>query len=96
MDGQNATFKIFAEEKVSKPVTLSYSMSGQAIRGKDYTLSGTFGKVTIPAGQSFATVTLHSIDEHERGETKETAIMTLKRGTGYELLNSSATVTILP
>jgi hypothetical protein len=72
-------------------------MSGRAVRGRDYTLSGTPGKVTIPAGRSYATVTLHSIEEEdEGGETKKTAIMTLKRGTGYELENSSATVTILP
>jgi hypothetical protein len=94
-EGQNATFTIFAERKVSKPVTISYSMSGQASQGSDYTLSGTPNKVTIPAGQSSATVTLRSIEENETGGN-ETATMTLSKGAGYTLLNNTATVTISP
>jgi hypothetical protein len=73
-------------------------MSGQAAQGSDYTLSGTHNKVTIPAGQSSATVTLHSIDESndESKEGNETATMTLSKGVGYKLLNNTATVTITP
>lgn len=72
-------------------------MSGQAILGTDYTLSGTPGKVTIPAGQSSATVTMHSMEENdERREGKEAATMTLSKGAGYKLLNNTATVTMTP
>jgi hypothetical protein len=72
-------------------------MSGQAILGTDYTLSGTPGKVTIPAGQSSATVTMHSIeDSDERVDRNEAATMTLSKGSGYKLLNNTATVTLTP
>ena len=72
-------------------------MSGQAILGTDYTLSGTPGRVTIPAGQSSATVTMHSIEDNdERVDRNEAATMTLSKGAGYKLLNNTATVTITP
>jgi hypothetical protein len=72
-------------------------MSGQAILGTDYTLSGTPGHVTFPAGQSSATVTMHSLEESdERREGNEAATMTLSKGAGYKLLNNAATVTITP
>ena len=72
-------------------------MSGQAILGTDYTLSGTHNQVTIPAGQSSATVTIHSIEEtDERTEGNETATMILSKGASYKLLNSTATVTLTP
>jgi len=70
-------------------------MSGSASQGSDYTLSGTHKKVTIPAGQSSATVILHSIEESEN-DSNETATMTLSKGAGYELDNNTATVTITP
>jgi hypothetical protein len=72
-------------------------MSGQAILGTDYTLSGTPGRVTITAGQSSATVTMHSIEESdERKESNQAVTMTLSKGSGYKLLNNTATVTITP
>jgi hypothetical protein len=71
-------------------------MSGQASQGTDYTLSGTPGQVTIPAGQSSATVTMHSMEEsNERRERNETATMTLSKGARYKLSNNKATVTII-
>jgi hypothetical protein len=72
-------------------------MSGSAARGSDYTLSGTGHNVTILAGHSSATVTLHSIEDRgERSEGNETATMTLSKGAGYTLENNKATVTITP
>jgi hypothetical protein len=68
-------------------------MSGNATQGVDYTLSGTPGQVTIPAGQSSATVTLHALNNPPDGS--ESAIMTLNPGAGYSLSSShSATVVI--
>jgi hypothetical protein len=68
-------------------------MSGQATQGADYTLSGTPGQVTIPAGQLSATVTLHALVNPPDGS--ETAIMTLNPGSGYSLSSTkSATVII--
>ena len=75
-------------------------MSGTATRGDDYTLS-VGSPVKIPAGQSSATVTLNALEDSDPGpgatEANQTAIMTLKAGTGYSVgTPSSATVTILP
>ena len=74
-------------------------MSGTAGQGPgmDYTLSP-FGKVTIPAGQTSAPVTLTSLagDPEVPSQTSETAIMTLQPGKSYVLgTPSTATVTIL-
>jgi hypothetical protein len=49
-------------------------MSGNAVLGTDYTLSGTAGQVTIPMGQSSGTVVL--IDT-KTSKAKRTATMTL-------------------
>ena len=70
-------------------------MSGTATRGTDYSLTGTAGQVTIPAGQSSGTVTLKAkIDSVTEGT--ETAIMTLQPGSGYRVGNpKQAMVSIL-
>jgi hypothetical protein len=66
-------------------------MSGTAILGTDYTLSGTFGQITVPAGASSASVTLTALVNNQ----KKTAIMTLQLGAGYALSDSNtARVTI--
>jgi hypothetical protein len=71
-------------------------MRGTALNGTDYTLSGTAGQVTIGAGNSSATVTLHSIADHVK-ERNETAIMAVTSGSGYKLprRGTKATLTIL-
>jgi large repetitive protein len=70
-------------------------MSGTATPGVDYTLSGTPGKVTIPAGQTFATVTLQSLHDN-KNERTEKAIMTLQAVSGYKLTKpKKATVSII-
>jgi len=46
---------------MSQPLTVTYSMSGKAIFGTDYTVSGTFGQITVPGGASSATVTLTAL-----------------------------------
>ena len=59
-------------------------MGGTANLGADYSLTGAAGQVTIPAGQTFATVTLHAISDSLK-ERKESATMVLRAGTGYKL-----------
>jgi PKD domain/Divergent InlB B-repeat domain/Fibronectin type III domain len=103
-EGQTATYTISLPQAPSQPVTVHYKMSGTASRGTgtgaDYNLGGTFGQVTIPAGQSSATVTLTSNQDSDEGnEPKqgETAIMTLAPGPSYSIGSpSSATVLITP
>src|SRR6202043_3725299 len=60
-EGSDATFTVYASPKSYQPVTVFYSTRGKATQGADYTLSGTPGQVTIPAGQFLATVTLHAL-----------------------------------
>ena len=77
-------------------------MTGKATQGSDYTMSGTPGQILIPAGSNFDSVTLSAIADNVK-EKKETAIMTLQPGSGYDFASSgkkkkskgpSATVTI--
>ena len=71
-------------------------MRGTAVNGTDYTLDGTAGQVTIPGGQTSATVTLHSIADNVK-EKNETAIMVPSSGGGYKLPKhgTKATLTII-
>ena len=72
-------------------------MSGTAVLGTDYKLSGgpQPGQVTIAAGQSSAAVALKSAPD-QQSESTETATMTLQRGGGYKLAEQKeATVSIL-
>ena len=59
-------------------------MGGTAKQGVDYTMSGTPGQITIPAGQTSATIALHSIADHVN-ERNETASLVLTSGSGYKL-----------
>ena len=96
-----ATFMISASSVAIQPITVNYSMSGNAGLGADYTLSGTPNQATITAGQTTATVTLTVTTTKPRG--KEKATMKLGVGLGYQLPTSgkkhklkppTATVTI--
>jgi hypothetical protein len=77
--GQNANFIIgTVHGSVGSPLTVFYSMAGSATLGTDYTLSGTPGQATIPAGSSSATVVLHAM-----GGVGKNATMVLVNGPGY-------------
>ncbi len=79
--GQNAAFIVALDPgPAEQPVTVNYSMSGSAALGTDYTLSGTPGQVTIPAGQTSANVILHALRNANKNAT-----MTLTPGVGYFL-----------
>jgi hypothetical protein len=96
IEGSDATFTFSSSVVVSQLVTVNYSMRGTATNGIDYTLDGTAGQVTIAAGQSSATVTLHAIADHLK-ERNETAIMTVVSGPDYKLpkRGAKATLTII-
>jgi len=94
-EGQTSTYTVTASSTVSQSITVGYAMSGNASNGTDYKLNGTANQVTIPAGQSSATVMLKSKADHVT-EGTETAIMTLQPGSGYKVgRNNVATVSIL-
>ena len=79
--GQKAKFKLCVDGVAAQPITMHYSMSGSATLGSDYTLTGTPGQVTIPAGQSCAKVVLRV-----RKNTRKTVTMNLNSGVGYYVL----------
>jgi hypothetical protein len=67
-------------------------MTGTAVLNKHYTLSGSPGEVTIPAGSSSATVTLTA---GRPGKKTKTATMNLAGGSGYTVSSpQNATVNI--
>jgi serine protease len=91
--GDVGVFTVTRTGSTSAALTVAYSLSGNAVMGTDYaTLSGT---VSIPAGQSTATITVTPIDDTSV-EPNETVVATLQAGTGYEVsAPSTATVTIV-
>jgi hypothetical protein len=80
--GGKAVFKVTTSTPATSSITVRYSMSGSAILGKNYSLSGTLGQFTIPSGASSATVTL---TQTIVGSLGKTATMTLQSGAGYSL-----------
>jgi hypothetical protein len=90
-EGNNATFTFTASPVSHAAITVNFQMSGQATNGSDYTLTAT--NVPMGTNQATATVTLKSKVNPPDGT--ETAIMTVKSGTGYTVGSpSSATVLI--
>jgi hypothetical protein len=97
VEGNSAIFTISSSVPVSQPVTINYTMRGTALKGSDYTLSGTPGQVTIATGQSSAAVVLQSIADHIK-ERNETAVMALVSSNGGYTLpkrDAKSTLTIL-
>jgi hypothetical protein len=72
---------------VAAPTTVTYTMGGNAIEDRNYSLSGTPGQVTIPAGASSATVTLSVVSIGDGGKT---ATMVLTSGSGYTVSSPSS------
>jgi hypothetical protein len=67
----------------SQPLVVGYSIGGTAAPGSDYTLSGSANQITIPAGQSFGSITLTAITAKTKKQEKAT--LTLTSGQGYNL-----------
>jgi hypothetical protein len=62
------------------PTTVHYTISGSAILGQDYTLTGTPGVVVIPAGQRSTTVGFTATVDNVV-EKREVAVFTLAERT---------------
>jgi hypothetical protein len=85
--GGTAVFTVSASSTLSTATTVNYSMSGSAVLGRNYSLSGTPGQFTIPSGASSATVILTQLTVGSLGKT---AIMNLQSGAGYSLSASTS------
>ncbi|MDZ4783874.1 MAG: Calx-beta domain-containing protein [Planctomycetia bacterium] len=85
--------KVNLTKAVSTDVTIPYSVSGKAVRGEDYMLTG--NSVTIPAGSKSATIPLKIVNDKLR-EYDESVVITLKKPSPGELGdNKKYTLTIL-
>lgn len=58
------------------PIDINYTIAGTGVQGTDYTLSGTAGKVTIPANSSSANIVITAIPANITTGTR-TVILTL-------------------
>jgi hypothetical protein len=89
-EGNSATFYVEANRVLTAPVTVNYSLSGNATLYVDYTLTPPPPpfQATIPAGQMRTPVVLDAIDDGETERRGETATMTIEPGAGYAVTTS--------
>jgi hypothetical protein len=94
-------FRIARQDTTADAITVSFTRSGTATNGSDYTLrlagtttTLTANSVTIPANVSYVDVELVPVDDH-KAEPPETARLTLSTSTKYLLGAKVADVTIV-
>ena len=84
-----ASFRVTRGGNLSQPLTVNYSVAGNAVAGTDYNaLSGT---VSFPANENTAFITVTPRND-ATVEGNETVTVTLQAGAGYSLI-STATAT---
>ncbi|WP_167335410.1 Calx-beta domain-containing protein [Pedobacter kyungheensis] len=82
------TFTFTLSNVATTDIQLTYSVTGTATSGADYTSIGT--TVIIPAGQTTATVTVPVLDDHI-AEGNETVILTLTAATSNSAVTAGTT-----
>jgi hypothetical protein len=91
--GAPAQFTIARTGSTAWPLTVSYTVAGNAAAGTDYTALA--GSVVIPEGASSADITLSVIDD-TAPEADEAVVLTLAAGAFYIVgATSSASITIV-
>ncbi|MCY4243615.1 MAG: hypothetical protein OXD36_17990 [Rhodobacter sp.] len=80
-DGKSATVTVTLSRAPTEDITLNYTIGGTAT-GADFAAPA--GSVTIPKGETTATITVPITDDTVR-EAAETLVLTLTAGNGYEL-----------
>ena len=65
-------------------ITVSYTLSGKAKLGVDFTVSGVAGQVVIPAGQTSADIVVTALNDILK-ESSEKVNISLNTGAGYTL-----------
>jgi hypothetical protein len=84
--GHDATFTVTRNDDFGRDLTVRYTLSGAAVNGVDFaSLPGT---VTIPRGQSSATIVIHALPG---GGIDKTTTLTLQPGPDYQLSVPSTT-----
>ena len=98
-ENEEATYTLTLSAPAARNVGVTFVMTGTAIPGFDYVLLGVFnkfGQIVIPAGQSSATVTLHTLPD-EGYPAREIATLNVLNGSRYHIGSPShADVIILP
>ena len=77
-------FIVSAAPAPTQPLAVSYSTTGSAGLGSDYTLDGAIGQTVIPAGQTSAAIHMHSYPNTITGRSK-TVKLKLNSHTGYKM-----------
>jgi hypothetical protein len=86
-ESQEAVYTLTLSAPSSQNVAVTFVMTGSAIQGFDYLLIGNFsntGQVVIPAGQTSATVTLHTIPD-DGNPFQEIATFNVLNGRRYHI-----------
>ncbi len=96
--GDETTLTLTISPPSPRRLEVQFFLSGTAAYGSDYILVGQFnraGRFIVPAGQSTATITVHSFYDDDRPGTEESVIFTLHNGRKYRVGSPSrAEVTI--
>ena len=88
----NAAFTVTRVDNIAAPLTVTYSLFGNAIQGTDYeALAGT---AIIPAGQASANIEIVPIDDSDI-EADETVQLILVSDDTYEAVSPTSIVTIV-
>lgn len=87
------TFTISLSRPATTTLTIPYTIGGKAKAGKDFTPRITSGIVSIPQGQTRATVSLRMKNDRKK-EKKKTITLSVGTGIGY-FTGGSATATLL-
>jgi hypothetical protein len=84
--GHDATFTVTRNDDFGRDLTVRYTLSGSAVNGVDF--ASLPGIVTIPRGQSSATIVVHALPG---GGIDKSTTLTLQPGTDYQLSVPSTT-----
>ena len=91
--GGTAKFRIaMSDTNSTQDTVVSYSMSGTATGGVDYSMSGVTGQIAVPTGTRGTTLSLKTLPAGGR----KTAIVTVQPGTAYDVGTAKASVLIVP
>ena len=95
--GGSITADISLSSAAASALTLNYAISGTAVHGKDYSISGLTGNsgtISVAKGSASASIPI-SITDDALAEDDETIILVLAAGSGYSVgARDSLTVTI--
>ena len=95
IEGDSLVYTVTLAPVSGKDVTVSYSATGgTATAGTDYTAPASGASVTIPAGETTATIEVPTLADGSTGESTETVTLTLSSPVNATIDTASATGSI--